>query len=222
MTTSGQAENTREYWTSVQAYVLAAICLVLGTAGGYLLRGSWSPRAATKPAPAAQAPAHGAQVTLDDLKRMADKQAEPLKAQLRERPGDAALLASLGNVYYKTHQFGQAIEYYQQSLQADPKSAAVNTDLGNAYYYAGDADRALQAFATALRCDPKYPDALFNTGLIQWRDKADPKAAVATWQKLLASNPNLPQRPQVEEFIARARQHATIPPGTKTDKPAKM
>ena len=30
-------------WTSVQAYTLAVICLLLGIAGGWLIRGSQSP-----------------------------------------------------------------------------------------------------------------------------------------------------------------------------------
>ena len=42
-------------WTGVQAYTLAVVCLLLGMAGGWLIRGSQSPAAAA-PAETASAP----------------------------------------------------------------------------------------------------------------------------------------------------------------------
>ena len=39
-----------EQWTSVQAYVLAVICLLVGIAGGWFIRGSQSPAAVAETA----------------------------------------------------------------------------------------------------------------------------------------------------------------------------
>jgi len=33
-------ESSTEQWTNVQAYTLAVVCLLLGIAGGWLIRGS--------------------------------------------------------------------------------------------------------------------------------------------------------------------------------------
>jgi cytochrome c-type biogenesis protein CcmH/NrfG len=61
---------------------------------------------------------------------------------------------------------------------------------------------------------------LFNQGLIRWKAKMDITGAVASWKKLLETNPNYEHRDQVEAFIAQAEKHANIKPGQKTTKPA--
>ena len=71
-------------WQTKQVYAMAAVCLVVGLAVGYLFRGS----AATQVQNPAQA-VHGGpnqMPTLDQMKHMADKQAEPLLAQLKTTP----------------------------------------------------------------------------------------------------------------------------------------
>jgi cytochrome c-type biogenesis protein CcmH/NrfG len=72
----------------------------------------------------------------------------------------------------------------------------------------------------ALQVDPKYPNALYDLGMLKWKDQGDVKGAVEYWQRLLKTNPNYPGRAEVEQMIARAKEHAKMPAGTKTDKPA--
>ncbi len=144
-------QQTSTNWTSTQAYVLAIICLAVGVAVGYFIRGSASPSATTPTAATTQAPAGMGQmdpnqVTPDQLKHMADKQVEPLVAQLKTNPNDAAVLAQIGNVYYDTQLYKDAIAYYEKSLNVDPKNPSVRTDMGTAYFYLGDADRAISEF----------------------------------------------------------------------------
>jgi cytochrome c-type biogenesis protein CcmH/NrfG len=43
----------------------------------------------------------------------------------------------------------------------------------------------------ALRYDPKDANALFDLGMIRLQGKQDGKGAVAAWQQLLKSNPQL-------------------------------
>jgi tetratricopeptide (TPR) repeat protein len=208
-------------WTTPQAYLLAAVCLVLGGLMGYLARGS-SPVPAS-PAVSAQAntPAPGdamQQVTPEMMKHMADKQAEPLLARLKATPKDVGALVEVGNIYYDTQNFREAISYYQQSLKLrdDPN---VRTDLGTAYWQLGDADSALREFEDALKLDPRHANTYYNMGLVKWQGKMDVKGAVNAWEKLLQTNPDFPQKDKIVDLIARARQHANIKPGTKTDKP---
>ncbi|MFB3815837.1 MAG: tetratricopeptide repeat protein [Terriglobales bacterium] len=203
---------------------MAVICLLVGLAVGYLLRGSATDQVAVT-SPAAQASAGAGigsnmQVTPEQLKHMADKQAEPMLQQLKARPNDPTLLANLGNLYYDAQQFQDAVSHYERSLKLNPLNTNVRTDLGTAYWYLGDADRAIQEFQTALKTEPNKPNTLMNLGIVQWRGKLDAKAAVAAWQKLLATNPGFEGRSQVEQLITEAKRHGDIKPGTKTDKPA--
>src|SRR5579884_881273 len=83
---NGNAQRTNSNWTSKQAYTLAVICLLLGGAFGYLLRGSSSSEstpAADAAAPAGMPSAAGQQPTPEQMAQMARKQAEPLVAQLK-------------------------------------------------------------------------------------------------------------------------------------------
>jgi cytochrome c-type biogenesis protein CcmH/NrfG len=223
-----KTQKTSTEWSQAQVYGLALICLVVGVAVGYLLRGS-SPLPAS-PAPVArqagQAPpsaggaAGNAQVTPEQLKHMADKQAEPVLAQLAATPNDPALLAQAGNIYFDTQQFKDAVNYYNRALQRDPNNSNVRTDMATAYWYLGDPDRAIAEFDRVLKKEPNKPNALFNRGIVRWQGKMDIKGAVADWEALLKADPQYPQRSAVEQLIAQAKQHANIKPGEKTSKPA--
>jgi len=219
------AQNRSGNWTSTQAYVLAVICLLSGVIVGYLLRNSRPPQAsvpakqATVPSQGSQPGAMGAPVTAAQLKRMADKQAEPLLNGLKTKPTDAGLLAQAGNVYYDAHQFNDAIDYYGRSLQSDPKNTTVRTDMGTALWYVGNVDRAIAEFDRVLKQEPNKGIALFNRGMVKWQGKMDVEGAVADWETLLKVYPNYPQRPTVEQLILQAKRHSDIKPGEKTAKP---
>jgi cytochrome c-type biogenesis protein CcmH/NrfG len=58
-------------------------------------------------------------------------------------------------------------------------------------YYDGDADGAIAQLQQSLQYDPKDANSLFNLGMIKWQGKQDSKGALAAWQKLLKSNPQL-------------------------------
>ncbi len=219
MTDTNQA-TSNEQWTSVQAYVLAVICLLVGIAGGWLIRGSQSP-AATSTETASAPPAGGMQAngasqmpTPAQLKQMADTQAAPLIEKLKSDPNDADLLASVGNVYYDAQQFPSAIEYYQRALKIQPTNTGVRTDMATAYWYMGNADTAIVEFQKSLSYEPTKPNTLFNLGIVEWQGKMDIDRAVATWQKLLDTNPNYEGKDKVLELMAQAKKHSGVKPGT--------
>ena len=191
-------------WTGVQAYTLAVVCLLLGMAGGWPIRGSQSPAAAA-PAETASAPAPAgmggggamngqatnAQPTPDQLKQMADAQAAPLIEKLKADPNNPELLASIGNYYYDAQQYPIAVDYYGRSLKAKPADAAVRTDMATAYWYMGNADSAIAEFNKALSYEPNKPNTLFNLGLVKWQGKMDINGAVADWEKTSGHEPEL-------------------------------
>lgn len=224
--------NTSQRWTSTQAYIMAVLCLLVGCAVGYLLRGSVGGRSAPAPAAAGAEQQPGMppagmgqgqqqqQPTPEQMKAMADKQAAPLQEQLKSKPNDPALLSQIGNLYYDVHVFPVAIDYYQKSLAADPKNVLVRTDMATALFYNNDPDQAIAEFDHALKDDPKNTNALFNRGLVKWQARMDVKGALADWELLLKVNPNFEQADRVRMFIAQAQKHANIKPGQKSDKPA--
>jgi cytochrome c-type biogenesis protein CcmH/NrfG len=218
-------------WTSTQAYIMAVLCLLVGCAVGYLMRGSLGGSSSAH-APAAAGAEQGAppagmgqggqqqMPSPEQMKAMADKQAAPLLEQLKSKPNDAALLAQVGNVYYDAQIFPQAIDYYQKTLAVDPKNSSVRTDMATAMFYSSDFDHAIAEFDHALKDDPKNGNALFNRGIVKWQGKMDVKGAVADWELLLKENPGYEQADKVRMYIAQAKKHADIKPGEKTDKPA--
>jgi len=212
-----QGKGTGE-WTSTQAYVLSVICLLVGVAVGYLVRGS-APSAdntvqARAVAPEAALPsAPGTQPTVEQLRQMADTQAQPLLKQLESDPKNSALLYQIGNFYYDAQQYPEAVKYYEQSLEIDPRATDVRTDMATAYHLMGQPDRAIQEYDAVLKIDGKHANALFNEGMVKWQDKKDLNGAIASWKQLLEVHPDYPQRDNVEKLIAQAEQHLTMKTG---------
>ena len=202
-TTAGSA------WQAKQAYAMAVISLVVGLAIGYLFRGSQSPAAPAQPAANAQpaAPAGhmgGNRPSLEQMKQMADKKAAPLLEKLKGDPNNSELLIEVARIYLATHQFKEAASYYDKSVQADPRNIANRTALASCLYYSGDVDGAIKQLEQALHYDPKDADSLFNLGMIKWQGKQDEKGALAAWQQLLKSNPQLSadRKAQVQKLMA--------------------
>jgi cytochrome c-type biogenesis protein CcmH/NrfG len=183
-------------WQAKQVYAMSAICLLLGLAIGYLFRGSQSPAPPVPQAggtqPAAMAGAMGGHMpSLEQMKQMADKKAAPLLETLKGDPNNSDLLIQVGNIYKATHQFKEAAGYYDKALQVDPKNVAIRTEMASCLYYNGDVDGAIGQLQQSLHYDPKDANSLFNLGMIKWQGKQDGKGALAAWQELLKSNPQL-------------------------------
>ncbi len=211
--------TTSNCWTSTQVFALAALSLLLGVSGGWMIRkslGAAAPapvRVVSPPAPAAPPsqpvpPNFGSQSELpspQELKQAADTQAAPLLEQLKASPTNAGLLAQLGNLYYDAKQYPIAIGYYERSLSSQPADTSVRTDLGTALWYNGDADAAIAQFNKALAYDPNKADTLFNLGIVKWQGKKDAQGAIAAWQKLLDTNPGYANKENVLQLIAKAQ-----------------
>jgi len=219
MTDTSRAASA-ERWTSLQAYILAVICLLVGIAGGWFIRGSQSPAPAAGPAASAPAPAAmGANAGMQNptpaqLQKMAETEAGPLLEKLKTDPNNAELLANLGNIYYDAQQFPAAIDYYQRALNITPSNTNVRTDMATAYWYTGNADTAIAEFQKSLSYEPNKANTLFNLGFVEWQGKMDVDKAVAAWQKLLDTNPNYEGKDRVLEMITQAKKHAGVKPGT--------
>jgi cytochrome c-type biogenesis protein CcmH/NrfG len=190
-----------------QVGMVAAFCLALGLVIGFTARGMQGRQGVANAAAIATHPSlstGGHAPGLQDMKRMADKQAAPLLAQLESKPNDTALLTQLGALYHSTHQFKDAAGYFSSAVQADPNNVALRNRLALSLYRSGDVDGSMAQLREALRRDPKDANSLFNLGMIRLQGKSDGKGAVAAWQRLLKSNPQLSadRKAQVQKLMA--------------------
>ena len=214
--------KTNLAFSNVQAYTLAVITLAIGIAVGYFARGSApvppsgeGAQTASAPAGMGNAPVGSAQLPgIGSAQQqqavspeMLAKAAEPLLAQLKTNPKDFDTIVKLGNLYYDGQAYPQAIEYYEKALALQPDNTDVRTDLGTAYWYTGNADKAIASFEKVLAIRPNNAPTLFNLGIVRWQGKKDPKGAIVAWEKLLQTNPDYPQKDQVQMLIERAKMH---------------
>ncbi len=195
---------------------MAVISLVVGLAIGYLFRGSQSPAPQPTQPVAASQPPHaaggmgGQMPSLEQMKQMADDKAAPLLEKLKGDPNNTFLLAKVGDLYQATHQFKEAAGYYDKALHVDPKNVPIRTQLASCLYYQGDVDGAISQLQQALHYDPKDANSLFNLGMIELQGKKDTKGALAAWQLLLNSNPQLDaqRKARVQKLIADVRMQS--------------
>ena len=148
---------------------------------------------------------------------MADQQAAPLLAQLKNDPANIALLTQIGAIYHISQQFGEAASYYDKALKVDPRNVPIRTRLASSLFRAGDADGAIAQLNVALSYNPKDANALYDLGVIRFEGKGDSTGAVAAWQQLLKSNPNLSKdrKAAVLQRIAQVRSSMSNEYGTE-------
>ena len=209
--TTAQPSSTST-WKATQVYGIAAVCLLVGLAIGYLFRGSQPPASLPQrvSAPQQSRPATGMRdhmPSLEEMKKMADTKAAPLLEKLKTDPNNTELLNQIAKIYESTHQFKEAVGYYDRALKIDSKSVPIRTEMASCMFYDGDVDGAIGQLQQALHDNPKDANSLFNLGMIKWQGKQDARGALAAWHELLKSNPQLSadRKAQVQKLIADAQ-----------------
>ena len=187
------------------------ICLAVGLGIGYYFgksTGSAGIPVATSANPAqTQVPAMDPAVFLA-------KEAS-LKSTLASKPNDLPSLVDLGNLYYDNNKYQLAIDYYGKALDINPNDVGVRTDRGSCYWSLGQADPAITEFQKSLQINPTHPQTLYNLGIVYLHGKNDMAQARKAWEKLLAANPDYPQRDRIQQMLAS--MGAAAPP---TEAPA--
>jgi tetratricopeptide (TPR) repeat protein len=201
--------------TSADVLVVGVICLAIGLGIGYYFgktMGSASMPVVTSTSGEAGAPTQTP--VMDPAAFMANEAS--FKSMLNSNPKDLNTLIQLGNLYYDNNKFPQAIDTYARALEIDPNNVNVRTDRGSCYWSLGQADPAIAEFQKSLQLNPTHAQTLFNLGIVYLHGKNDMGEARKAWEKLLASNPDYPQRARLQEMLTSMK--AT--PGMPAEMPA--
>ncbi len=139
-------------------------------------------------APAAQsAPASMAPATRPPLD---EAQARNLQNIADRDPNNVPSRVDLGNLYFDSERYPDAIKWYEQALKLAPRDVNVSTDLAVSYYYIGQVDQALKQFDFSLGIDPKHLKTLLNQGIVRAFGRQDLKGAMAAWQEVIRLAPD--------------------------------
>jgi cytochrome c-type biogenesis protein CcmH/NrfG len=146
-------------------------------------------------------PAPG-QISEDDASRLLE-----LEKKVKANPADAALWAQIGNLYFDSGIFGNAIDAYETSLKYKPDNPDVLTDLGVMYRRSGNPEKAVEKFDAAMAVDPKHQVSRFNKGIVLIHNLKDLDGGIAAWEALLEINPlaMAPNGQSVDELIQQFR-----------------
>jgi hypothetical protein len=93
-------------------------------------------------------------------------EAESLLAVTRKDSTGADAFVALGNLYYDTGNFGDAIPYYRSALKRRPDLTDVRVDMGVSYHNMGDVESARKALEEAVALTPEHAVAHFDLGVI--------------------------------------------------------
>jgi tetratricopeptide (TPR) repeat protein len=137
---------------------------------------------ATAGAPAAQQPPPLDQTRVQALQTVAEKDPKNIESRVQ-----------LGNMFFDSEQYPQAITWYEQAFALNPADANVSTDLGVAYYYTNQPDKALAQFDKSLATDAKHIKTLLNVGIVRAFGKNDLAGAAKAWEEVVAISPDSPE-----------------------------
>jgi tetratricopeptide (TPR) repeat protein len=131
---------------------------------------------------------------------------EEYRTILEEDPNNLAAVIALGNAYFDSGQWNEAIRLYERALAINPRSADVHTDMGTAYRNMGRSDRALAEYRRALELEPGQMDARYNLGVVYAYDVKDYRRAIAIWNQVLRLDPNYPEADAIRAAIAKFKK----------------
>ena len=134
-------------------------------------------------------------------------QEEILKEKLKDNPEDTALWINLGNSYFDSDRYDDAIDAYLKALELKPDNPDVLSDLGVMYRRSGKPENAISAFDDVHRIDPFHTMSLFNKGIVQFYDLDQKNEAIETWKKLASIDPDfrMPTGELITDFLSTVK-----------------
>ncbi len=113
-----------------------------------------------------------------------------LEREVEKNPSSPATWLELGNLYFDTNKYQDAIRAYTQYLSLNPNNPDVWTDLGVMHRRSGNPAEAISSFDKAIELNPQHEQARFNKGIVLLHDLGNRDEALQAWQELIKINPN--------------------------------
>jgi choline-sulfatase len=113
---------------------------------------------------------------------------QSIQSIIAEDPGISDAYFALGNIYYKTRRFREALEAFQKSLDLKPDDSFAVINIANSLQALGQSEQAERFVLDYLAKGLDDPQLYFLLGNIRVR-RGDPDGAVAYFEKCLTANP---------------------------------
>jgi cytochrome c-type biogenesis protein CcmH/NrfG len=195
-----KSEGNKTGESTANWVIVAVICLAIGLAVGYYFGKNLGSNpvgtVASSPADVQEQPP----AAMDPAVFIASE--KNFQSILQANPRDLNTLIQLGNLYFDNSQFNQAVDAYARALDIDPNNANVRTDRGSCFWSLGQPDAAIGEFEKSLKLNPTHAQTLYNMGIVYLHGKNNMAEARKYWEKLLATNPDYPQRARLQEMLA--------------------
>jgi len=175
--------------------VVAALFLglMVGILGPKMFNAKPAVQQVSQPAPAPQqqasVPDYGVQIN-------------ELKRRLQNNPNDVDLLVQLGNAYFDSNRYPEAIDAYEKSLALKPGNPNVLTDLGVMYRRNGQSEEAAKRFRMAAKIDPRHYQSRMNLAIVLFYDLKDPDGARKALDSILKISPQGPQADNARKLLS--------------------
>jgi cytochrome c-type biogenesis protein CcmH/NrfG len=138
---------------------------------------------------AKQMPAPGGGSDSSNMSAQTGSEILKLEQFLKENPDNVKAWTQLGNLFFDSNRFGDAIEAYEKSLALKPGDPNVLTDLGVMYRRNKNPEKAIETFDLAIAANSGHETARFNKGIVLMHDMDDIKGGIKAWEDLVAVNP---------------------------------
>jgi tetratricopeptide (TPR) repeat protein len=191
------------------AYAVAGIAF--GLLAGWVIGWQQAALRPVPPAPAAAAAAPAAQGSTRAAPILDEAKVKAFTSVAEREPKNATARVELGNLYFDSERYDDAIKWYSEALKLQPNDANVSTDLGVAYYYVNQPDKALAQFDHSLKIDPKHSKTILNVGIVRAFGKQDLAGAEKAWEEVLKLSPDSPEGQAAKRALDSLR--SAHPPG---------
>ena len=184
-----------------ETLLIVIVTLVAGFIIGLLFRGDDSTPGTPVPAgaPTGPVPTLNLQQKLGELKNI-----------VANDPANFQAWVALGNEYFDSNQFMDAIEAYDKALEIKPNSPNVLTDQGVMFKRLGWFDRAIGNFTKANEVDPSHATSIYNLGIVYRYDLQDFPKAEEAWMKFLEISPTGPGSDRVRQDLEFLRTQPSV------------
>ena len=132
---------------------------------------------------------------------------EPLQRILQIQGGDAATYNQLGDAYFRTGRYTEAVEMFEMASRENPKSPYSLYYLGLSQERLEHLPEARETFTRLLESDPENVDVLFRLARLDEREGAN-RSAIAHYRRLVAALEKIedrsdPRRRDIDTFCGR-------------------